>query len=828
MDLTLDTEIGTIDRTKCGYFTNSCRFHIHLADTMAKDKKKLTVFLLDIAFLCFALIAIYHLFQKPFLPAQILGDYPIFIDNQQVFNNEEVEFLLSGRKVGTEVVFRHITGAQASTEAIKFYSMPFIIFDGLIILLIFTVGAFVFYKKPEEKGTMIFHFTSTALATAIIGTKTLSVLQPTWIGHPMAVVFFMAYTIVPVFFIHFTFVFPNLRWKRFKRMVVPLYIAGILISLSHAFIYINASSMKSLDLYRESTSFSMAQNGFVFLLIIFGICNFIFSYHRSEASSDRKKIRWMLFGLSLGPAPFVFFWALPISLGLSPIIPEIGFKTFLLIIPVTFAISILKHHAMNIDLIINRGTVYIIVIGIGLIAYLGIVAVIAKIVTVFNVQTSLIASTITATVIALSLDPIRRKVQLVVDKLFFRVQYDYRQAQKQFIDEIKGCVNVQKLASLLVAKTGELLQPERIGFFRYGTGDQLFLLAQHDFDFLQENDLRLDIGKIGSRLNLPLGIGNKLDSGIHHETPDEKIFTRWGIAVLFPFISEQKEALGFLALGPKKSGLRYSSEDIDLLNSVAAQSTLTMERIILQQRLLLEQAETQRLEELSRLKSYFVSSVSHDLKTPLTSIKMFAELLRNGKNLQKSDAHEYLEIIEGESERLTRLINNVLDFSRIERGVKEYHFTEFELNALVKHVLKTMNYQFKIEKCKIESSFCENDCYLNADKDAIIEALMNLISNSIKYSYEVKDLSVSTYRKNGFVALEVKDRGVGISAEDISHIFEPFFRAKEKKTLGTGGAGLGLAIVKHIMDAHGGKIDIQSSPGTGSVFTLLFPLSMEV
>ncbi|MBI5022334.1 MAG: HAMP domain-containing histidine kinase [Ignavibacteriales bacterium] len=795
---------------------------------MAKNRSRLTVAILDLAFLCFAAIALHHLYQKPFLPEHYAENYPSVINGISVLNDEEAEFILSNLHPGDEIVIENnIKGTRNKVQLEYYYPRAFIIFDGIIIVLIFVVGAFVYYRKPEDRSSLVFHLASTALATDIVGAKTLYTINPSWIGYPAAVIFFLAYTIVPVYFLHFTFVFPSTRWKSYKKIIGLLYTVGTAIALIHASKYLQAARAQSVELYRETSSISMIQNGFVFLLLLLGILNFIYSYQKAESQSDKKKIRWILYGLSIGPSPFVFFWALPIALGYSPIISEILFKIFVLFIPITFATSILKYHAMNIDLIINRSSVYLIVIGIGLVTYIGIVAIIAKIVTVFTVQTSLIVSTITATMIALSFEPIRRRVQLIVDRLFFRVEYDFRQAELQFIDDIKKCVNIQNLATLLITKIDDLLQTERIGFFRYGDGKHLLLLAHHNFDLLEKHSLRIDTEKLGIRLDLPIAVKNKIEAGILHETPDENIFLRWGIVLVFPLISEQKEVIGFLSLGQKKSGLRYSREDIDLLNSIVVQSTLTIERIELQQKLLIEQAETQRLEELSKLKSYFVSSVSHDLKTPLTSIKMFAELLRNGKNISKSDTQEYLEIIEGESERLTRLINNVLDFSRIERGVKEYHFTEIELNSLIKHVLKIMHYQFKIDKCTVHTDLCGMDCYLNADKDAVTEALINLVTNSIKYSYDIKEITISTYRKNGSVALEVKDRGIGISDEDIAHILKPFYRAKERKTLGAGGTGLGLAIVKHIMDAHNGKIEIQSSPGTGSVFTLLFPLSME-
>jgi two-component system phosphate regulon sensor histidine kinase PhoR len=302
------------------------------------------------------------------------------------------------------------------------------------------------------------------------------------------------------------------------------------------------------------------------------------------------------------------------------------------------------------------------------------------------------------------------------------------------------------------------------------------------------------------------------------------MFGRWGLAIVFPMQTNTGEILGFLALGPKKSGVRFLKEDADLLSAVTARAAGELNRIALQETLLLEHGEAQRLEELNRLKSYFVSSVSHDLKSPLTSIKMFAELLRTDPKISPDAAKEYLGIIEGESERLTRLINNVLDFSKIERGIKEYHFGGVDLNDAVTHVLTLMRYQCAMAHCRVETALADEPMAIRADGDAVIEALINLLANALKYSGDRKCISVRTFvRDEGLLAVSVEDKGFGIPSEDRQRIFEPFFRVKEGQRHGAGGIGLGLAIVKHIVDAHGGNIEVVSEVGKGTTFTLLFP-----
>ena len=180
-----------------------------------------------------------------------------------------------------------------------------------------------------------------------------------------------------------------------------------------------------------------------------------------------------------------------------------------------------------------------------------------------------------------------------------------------------------------------------------------------------------------------------------------------------------------------------------------------MDRIKLQEEVVREHLETERLEELSKLKSYFVSSVSHDLKTPLTSIKMFSEILKSSKNISSEKAHDYLNIIEGESNRLTRLIDNVLDYSSIEKGIKKYNFKMVEVHQVIRDVLKLMEYQFKIQKFTIETFFHLDDLLIWADRDAIIEAIINLIANSIKFSGENKSIIITTKKENNIVTISI-------------------------------------------------------------------------
>ena len=226
---------------------------------------------------------------------------------------------------------------------------------------------------------------------------------------------------------------------------------------------------------------------------------------------------------------------------------------------------------------------------------------------------------------------------------------------------------------------------------------------------------------------------------------------------------------------------------------------------------------------LARLKSDFVSNVSHELRTPLSLIRLYAETLELGRLTSPEKHQEYYCIIRKESERLTALINNILDFSRIEAGRKEYDFRETDLHELVCNTLESYRYQIEQHGFTLEERIGDVPP-LRVDREAMARSLVNLVNNALKYSQDRKYIGVNLYRENGCVKLEVIDHGIGIPPNEQSKIFEKFYRVGDPLVHNTKGSGLGLSLVQHIAKAHGGDVVVDSAPGAGSKFTITLPL----
>ena len=228
--------------------------------------------------------------------------------------------------------------------------------------------------------------------------------------------------------------------------------------------------------------------------------------------------------------------------------------------------------------------------------------------------------------------------------------------------------------------------------------------------------------------------------------------------------------------------------------------------------------------ELARLKTEFVSNVSHELKTPLALIRMFGETLESGIVSDEAKRQEFYAIIRRESDRLTHLINNVLDVARIDAGTKQYACADTDVVALVGEAVEAYRPLFDRLGFSIDTTLPASPVVVWMDRDAIAQALVNLFQNAIKYSAEGTTVSVSVGVGDGMVRLSVADRGIGIRPDEIDRIFEKHYRIRAENRAGLPGNGLGLAIVKHAVEAHGGRVEVDSTPARGSTFTLVLPV----
>jgi two-component system phosphate regulon sensor histidine kinase PhoR len=229
--------------------------------------------------------------------------------------------------------------------------------------------------------------------------------------------------------------------------------------------------------------------------------------------------------------------------------------------------------------------------------------------------------------------------------------------------------------------------------------------------------------------------------------------------------------------------------------------------------------------EIAQIKSDFVSNVSHELRTPLSLISMFSETLEMDRIKTEEKKKEYYSIISQEANRLSKIVNSILNFSKMEAGKRQFNFVESYLNDVAENVYRS--YKFHLEQKGFIFNIIKDESIpiIKVDEEAVSEAIVNLVDNAVKYSDSKKEIQIRTGIYDSFAYVEIEDKGIGIPLKDQKKVFEKFFRVSSGNVHNVKGSGIGLSIVKHIVDAHKGKIELSSVVGKGSKFRLLFPLS---
>jgi two-component system phosphate regulon sensor histidine kinase PhoR len=204
---------------------------------------------------------------------------------------------------------------------------------------------------------------------------------------------------------------------------------------------------------------------------------------------------------------------------------------------------------------------------------------------------------------------------------------------------------------------------------------------------------------------------------------------------------------------------------------------------------------------------------------------MFSETLEMGRIKTEEKKKEYYSIISQEANRLSKIVNSILNFSKMEAGKRQFNFVESYLNDVAENVYRS--YKFHLEQKGFIFNIIKDESIpiIKVDEEAVSEAIVNLVDNAVKYSDSKKEIQIRTGIYDSFAYVEIEDKGIGIPLKDQKKVFEKFFRVSSGNVHNVKGSGIGLSIVKHIVDAHKGKIELSSVVGKGSKFRLLFPLS---
>jgi signal transduction histidine kinase len=757
---------------------------------------------------------------RPGLPAGVERSEVVRVDETPIERLDELPFVLSGKSVGDPLtVVTAGPGGRASRTVtlIPYYSRARLPYVYLVIGLInFAVGFIVILLKPRLPLARIFFWAAASFAFAIVvsGEFYCRTRSPSsWLP---GFAYNMLYTLAPALLIHFCLALSGRMSRRLGLLIYGP--AGALAALLEAS-YLAAILRGSLPSFRFHLGVVYAFRWYLVAAIVLSLAILLRNLGRSRSREEKARIEWIFFGLAVGLAPFVLLYQLPRLLGIAPPLSEDLSSVFYIVIPVAFAIAIVQYKLMRIELVLNRSLVYGFLSVFLAVLYLTVLEGVRAVSAGFFVERRTLLSLAVALVLAAVFQPARRRIQNLVDRLFFRQSYDARRALLRFSDQAQRTPDLEGLGDAFENHLAGALPAKsfHLGLFDAAGGPGRPNLTRGSIPVLEA--LR-PIASRGPRVlsrEAAVAVGEGLDL-----SADGLLASlRLDVAAFLPF--SRPSWTGVVALGPKRSGERYRAEDLDFLTSLSAELALHVERVKLQEEVIYERASREKLDELNRLKTEFVSSVSHELRTPLTSLRGLVEVLQSGKLKDEAGRERVLDILAAESGRLSRLLHNILDYGTIEQQAKVYDLRPTVLQSVVRDTLRLLRLGGAGAEFVLREDLPARPLTLPLDRDAVEQALINLVDNAMKYAGDRKEIEVGVVEDGRHVLVRVRDWGIGVAAADRERIFEAFYRAADAGRHNPKGVGLGLKIVRHIMEGHGGSVRVEPAPGRGTVFSLVFP-----
>jgi len=704
-------------------------------------------------------------------------------------------------------------------------------------------GAFVYFKNRKRDINQIFGLMSLSVAVW-------SVSYGFWqLSHDKEAALFwsrmlsLGSTFIPILFFHWILALLDLQGRKRKILILGNILTLILVIFSFSPFYIKD--------VRPAMGFPWwPQPGilytFYILLGYFGFLIYAFSLlikaYKISSGYKREQIKYVmigtLVGLGGGATNFLLWYGIPI-------LPYGNFLVALYPFILGYAIS--RYRLMDIRLFMGRGAIYVFsFILIILLAFLLTFLAERFFVTIpFNIAGPLIL-----VICILFFQPILRFFEKLASKYFYYTFYSYQTVLADLGKKLVNFLDIDKLSSLIVNTLMDTMKLDRtVVLLRKKEGNYLI---QKNIGFNDTNGIALIrddfLTNYLEKTQKPL-VYEELFLIIKDTTEKgkrEKLkrlrdnMRKIESSVCLPLLIEEK-IIGMIVLGNKVSGDPYSDQDIDLLTSLANQASIAFQNAKLynqvqdlsenlQEKVDIQTKELKKaydeLKELDNAKSEFLSIASHQLRTPLTAIKGYVALLLGGsygKITKKSKIP--IENINKSSERLIKLVNELLNVSRIEAGKMEINFEQVSLEEVINSVIEELKYQAESKKLYLKKE--EPKVLIpkiSIDKDKIKQAIMNVLDNAIKYTNK-GGIIIKTKTDNSKITVEIFDTGEGMTQEEIHKLFKSFSRGSAGSKFFVDGTGLGLFIARRFIEIHGGKIWAESpGKGKGSAVFIELPI----
>lgn len=798
---------------------------------------------------------------------QFLANQVASVNGQSFKNRWEFDFLIDLHQIGDNVTIRLENGKEISTKLVQRYGNENKFLVPLLLLLGMTfwaIGFYVLKTKPRDWAARTF------FVTCMMATIAVMII---WPGCPKVfdifglfyvILYWFVFPLIPAFILYFTLLYPDKSRILFGHQKYLIFLPGLLLLFLLEFFYLFSVFTTNLEYYRIFYKiYNYGFRSYLLIYLVLSFTAFIFAYYRSQLVESRKKVLWIIWGFAFGLFPFLFLWTLPQLVGYPPLISEIAMYIFMMFFPVSIAVSIIKYQALNIEFIVEKSIIYFFSALIFFLLFLLVVALtdldFRQIALDYRLQLY-----ISLIVLAVLFSPLLSQKLFYSIKRYFGGEYNFPLILKKFNSVLSTCSFSQNVFELFTKEISVLLPAEKIAVIAVGQKSNLIeylettgftspeikeLKINYDLQWastnmagIQNTSAQQLTGKEGKEtlsqiykqsfkqlFFLPVNFFKNIQNFLFvqpKETntfyPKNNFLKELDIQMVQPIYLSNK-FVGTVLLGQKKSKKEWTEEEINLVSQMASEAFQVAERLELQQAMILEQTEKKKLEELHQLKSDFVSLVSHELQSPLTSITWSADNLLDGIPEKPSPKiAAYLAGIRDSSQHLSRMIKNLLDLTKIEAGMIEFYPQKLNLQACIVQAIETVKPPANDKNIKINYNV-DAQLWVRAEKDFLREILTNLLDNAIKYSEKSSKITIEAFKSSeDKVTFSVIDQGIGIPEESLATIFDRFARL-QKTANNKKGLGLGLHIVDQLVKLQGGTITVSSTINAGSTFRVTLP-----
>lgn len=709
-------------------------------------------------------------------------------------------------------------------------------------IFVFSLGLFVFSKNRKSKLNFLFMLFCFSITIWLFGTFMMLKVQ-----EDVKIIFwdrfiYMGVVFIPIFAYHFSLILTKIKNQR-TLLFLGYIISFFFFAVSQTDYFVSGLFRYKWGVHTEARFFHhfFLINFFLFVILFF--LNIYRYYKKIPKAIEKSQIRYIFlafFILTLGAFGFLPAYRIPIY----PI-TYLGGVFFTIIL----AYAITKYRLMNIKIVITRGILYAFLIFYVASAFIFLSFLVGQFLKEaigFNLAlTTLLVSLI----IVLSIDPLKKFFAQLTDKIFFKGKIDYSRVLRKLSKIVAEELNLNRLLKLLTESIAKELKIKKV----------FILMAdeKEDFFYSKNHEKKIKINSKSPLINLlkakqEIIITEEIERKINdlEECKIKKDLERarfqlekFGAALCAPVVIGQK-LTSILFLSRKFSGDMYTHEDLKLFEVLVPQLGAALEKSKLyeevqsfSEKLKIEiKKATQKLKEaniylqqLDQVKTEFISVASHQLRTPLSSLKGYLSMLLEGDfGRIKPKQKKILEDLFENTNRLIRLVNLMLNISRIEAGRLELEKKPTQIESLIEEILRIFIPIARRKKLKLKFEKSSTSLpFIMLDSDKIKDVISNLLDNAIKYTPQ-GEITVKTKREKSKIIFSIQDTGIGITERECGGLFKKFSRGSRAKELHTGGTGLGLFIVEKIIEAHGGKIWVESEgEGKGSIFSFSLPIIFE-